>query len=127
MAYLDASEWDSGRCQQLGWQYNFQFGVVRCLPLPNHVIPELLALVVSRIERVTGCPRVAQVIICDQRPGGGISTHIDYLPAFGSHVTALSLMGWCTYIVYLAYGVHGDPVRVFIPPRLLVVMKDDAQ
>uniref|UniRef100_A0A7S1JH52 Alpha-ketoglutarate-dependent dioxygenase AlkB-like domain-containing protein n=1 Tax=Eutreptiella gymnastica TaxID=73025 RepID=A0A7S1JH52_9EUGL len=127
LAFFDNQGWDASRTQQYGWTYNHHSGVVtQCSP-PHHTLPRILQPYVKDIVEATGSETPVQLIAREQLPGGGIVPHVDRMPAFGDHITGISLGGWVTYAMYPIQGIDGHIVRIFIPPRSLVVMTGPAR
>jgi alkylated DNA repair dioxygenase AlkB len=128
LATVDGQPWLADlqrRVQHYGYRYDYKGRKVDPAlylgPLPAWA--QALALRLHQEGWFAEVPD--QLIVNEYQPGQGISKHVDCVPCFGPTVASLSLGSGC--VMELARGKTGDRVALFLEPRSLVVLRDEAR
>ncbi|MCY1056308.1 alpha-ketoglutarate-dependent dioxygenase AlkB [Nannocystis sp. SCPEA4] len=128
VAAVDTHAWDDSlrrRVQHHGYRYAYRGRKVDAAE-PLGPLPAWAAELAARLHResVFTCPP-DQVIVNEYVPGQGISAHIDCVPCFGPVVASLSLGSGA--VMELSPPDPGPRAVVWLPPRSLLVLADDAR
>lgn len=113
------------RVQHYGYKYDYRAKAVdRSMHLGP--VPAWADAIGSLLVEGSLIPRRPdQVIVNEYEPGQGISSHVDCEPCFGGVIASLTLGGSC--VMNFTERATGRVVPVFMEPRSLVVLKDDAR
>jgi len=113
------------RVQHYGYKYDYRARAVdRSMRLG--ALPEWAARLGTAMVEAGLMPTLPdQVIVNEYEPGQGISSHIDCEPCFGGVIASLTLGSSC--VMNFTQKASGRVVPVFLEPRSLVVLAEDAR
>lgn len=125
---VDRTEWRADlkrRVQHHGYRYDYKSRAVdasmRLGDLPAWA--QDLALRLHGEGKMDSPPD--QLIVNEYLPGQGITPHVDCVPCFGPSVVSLTLGSGC--LMDFAQPKTGATESVYLAPRSLVVLRDDAR
>ncbi|WP_084454391.1 alpha-ketoglutarate-dependent dioxygenase AlkB [Algoriphagus terrigena] len=113
------------RVQHYGYKYDYKARFIdysmRIGELPDWVIG--LAKRLHEDGYMTAIPD--QLIVNEYMQGQGIASHVDCEPCFGDTIISLSLGSTC--VMDFTNKMSKEKIEVFLEPRSLVVLKEDAR
>jgi alkylated DNA repair dioxygenase AlkB len=113
------------RVQHYGYKYDYKTRFIdysmKIGALPEWVIP--LTKKLYQEGYMLALPD--QLIVNEYKQGQGIASHVDCEPCFGDTIISLSLGSTC--IMEFINKETKEKVEVFLEPRSLVVLKNDAR
>jgi alkylated DNA repair dioxygenase AlkB len=126
LEFCNKQEWVrelSRLTQHYGYRYVYSTrGLISAAPIPNLFQAYIDALIREKCTTLL----FDQVIVNHYRPGQGIAAHTDHTHWFDKEIASLSL-GSGTNMVFRKGGRRGEEYNVYLEPRTLLVMKDDAR
>jgi alkylated DNA repair dioxygenase AlkB len=121
--FINNKEWSNvlqRRVQHYGFIYNYRARFLtpaeRIPDIFKNISDELLSLGIIKNNP-------DQVIVNEYKSGQGIGKHIDHTSLFGDEIISLSLISAATMV----FSKGRESVDVDLPPRSVVIMKDDAR
>ena len=128
LAALELRPWITDierRVQHFGYRYNYK---ARRIDETMRVgdLPKWLTNLAARLVKLGYFEDAPdQVIVNEYYPGQGITAHVDCEPCFGDTVASLSLGSAC--FMGFSRRDRGDRASIWLEPRSLVVLKNDAR
>jgi alkylated DNA repair dioxygenase AlkB len=113
------------RVQHYGYKYDYKARFID-YSMKIGELPEWTMLLAKKLHQdgyMSAIPD--QLIVNEYKPGQGIASHIDCEPCFGDTIISLSLGSTC--LMDFINKETKEKVEVFLEPRSLVVLKDDAR
>jgi len=128
LSVIDQQPWLADlkrRVQHYGYKYDYR---ARAVDRSMHLgaVPPWAACIGAQIVEAGLMPPLPdQVIVNEYEPGQGISRHVDCEPCFGGVIASLSLGSTC--VMNFTEKATGKVVPVFLQPRSLLVLSEDAR
>ncbi|PTT72603.1 MULTISPECIES: alpha-ketoglutarate-dependent dioxygenase AlkB [unclassified Chryseobacterium] len=131
LKHIDEQTWLeelSRRVQHYGYKYDYKH---RSINRDFYIgqVPEYMQFLLNRLEeKGLVSERCDQAIVNEYINNQGISAHIDCEPCFGDIIISISLSGSCVMNFQKdKNATTEEKIPLLIPPRSLVVMKDEAR
>jgi alkylated DNA repair dioxygenase AlkB len=113
------------RVQHYGYKYDYKARFID-YSMKIGELPEWVCGLAKNLNLAGYMPAVPdQLIVNEYKPGQGIANHVDCEPCFGDTIISLSLGSTC--VMDFLNKETNEKVEVFLEPRSLVVLKDDAR
>ena len=113
------------RVQHYGYKYDYRARYIDYFMRIGE-LPEWSKSIAQRLYEDGYMPELPdQLIVNEYEPGQGIASHIDCQPCFKDTVISLSMGSACT--MNFANIHTKEKVEVYLEPKSLVVLKDDAR
>jgi len=113
------------RVQHYGYKYNYKARFID-YSMKIGELPEWVTPLAKKLYQEGHMPAMPdQLIVNEYNQGQGIASHVDCEPCFGDTIISLSLGSTC--VMDFINKETKEKVEVFLEPRSLVVLKDDAR
>lgn len=113
------------RVQHYGYKYDYKARFID-YSMKIGELPEWVTPLAKRLYQEGYMPAIPdQLIVNEYKQGQGIASHVDCEPCFGDTIISLSLGSTC--IMEFTNKKTREKIEVFLEPRSLVVLKDDAR
>lgn len=113
------------RVQHYGYKYDYKARFID-YSMKIGELPEWVAPLAKKLNQEGYMPAIPdQLIVNEYKQGQGIASHVDCEPCFGDTIISLSIGSTC--IMEFTNKETKEKIQVFLEPRSLVVLKNDAR